>query len=345
MISQLNKTVSAQNDLIQSLQVTLQEKDAHEKVLQEQIAYLTKKLFGTSSEKKVLDIPGQINLFNEAEQEADYSLPEEDVTIIKEHTRKKKATNEERFKGIKTEERIIPLSDEEKICPVCGEQMEYIGKEYVRRELIFVPAQCKVIEYYTESYGCPSCKRGDGPTEKPVIVKSHVPEALIPKSFASSSTVAWTMYQKYVNSIPLYRQEKDWAQYGAAITRTTLANWCIQCSEKYFQPLYDYLHRELVKRKFLMADETRVQVLKEQNLSPEAQSFMLLFRSGEDGLPTIILYYYSETRNGDNAKDFLDGFSGYLESDGFQGYNKVPEIKRCSCWAHLRRYFIDAVPK
>ena len=129
------------------------------------------------------------------------------------------------------------------------------------------------------------------------------------------------------------------------ITRTTLANWIIYCSKKYFQPVYDYFHRELLKRSFAMADETRVQVLKEPDRRPQTQSFMWVFRSGEDGLPTILLFGYSPTRNGDNAAEFLDGFQGYLETDGYQGYNKVPGIKRCSCWAHIRRYFIDAVPK
>ncbi len=94
-----------------------------------------------------------------------------------------------------------------------------------------------------------------------------------------------------------------------------------------------------------MADETRIQVLNEPERRAESQSFMWLFRSGEDGLPPILLYGYSPTRSGDHAAEFLNGFQGYLETDGYQGYNKVPGIKRCSCWAHIRRYFIDAIPK
>ena len=161
--------------------------------------------------------------------------------------------------------------------------MVLIGEEYVRRELEFIPATCKVIEYYSQSYGCPSCKEGLGDTEKPVIVKSQVPTALVGKGPASASTVAWTMYQKYANGLPLYRQEKDWKQYGAQISRTTLASWIIYCSQNYFQPMYDYFHRELLKRSFAMADETRVQVLNEGGRRAQTQSFMWLFRSGEDG--------------------------------------------------------------
>ena len=299
-VSQLKTMVSEQTELIKSLRPMIDEKSSHEKALQEQVDYLTKKLFGSSSEKRSDDIPGQQNLFDEAEMEQAPSLPEEE-TVIREHTRKKKAAHEDLFKGLKVEKVVISLPEEDQICPVCGTQMVLIGEEYVRQELEFIPATCKVIEYYSQSYGCPSCREGFGDTEKPVIVKSQVPAALVGKGPASASTVAWTMYQKYANGLPLYRQEKDWKQYGAQISRTTLANWIIYCSQNYFQPMYDYFHRELLKRSFAMADETRGQVLNEEGRRAQTQSFMWLFRSGEDGLPAIILYGYSPTRSGSHA--------------------------------------------
>ena len=99
--------------------------------------------------------------------------------------------------------------------------------------------------------------------------------------------------------------------------------------------MYDYFHRELLKRSFAMADETRVQVLNEEGRRAQTQSFMWLFRSGEDGLPAIILYGYSPTRSGSHARKFLEGYSRYLETDGYQGYNNFPaetylEDGRCS---------------
>ena len=343
-VSQLKTMIAEQTELIKALRLIIDEKTSHEKALQEQVDYLTKKLFGPSSERRSDDIPGQQNLFDEAEVEQDPSLLEGE-TVIREHTRKKKAAHEELFKGLKVEKVVVPLPEEDQVCPVCGTQMVLIGEEYVRRELEFIPATCKVIEYYSQSYGCPSCKEGFGDTEKPVIVKSQVPPALLGKGPASAAAAAWTMYQKHANGLPLYRQEKDWKQYGVQISRTTLANWIIYCSKNYFQPMYDYFHRELLKRSFVMADETRVQVLKEEGRRAQTQSFMWLFRSGEDGLAEIILYGYSPTRSGSHAKEFLEGYSGYLETDGYQGYNSLSGIRRCSCWTHIRRYFIDAVPK
>ena len=77
----------------------------------------------------------------------------------------------------------------------------------------------------------------------------------------------------------------------------------------------------------------------------QTKSYMWLFRSGEDGGFPIILYKYPETRAGDCAVDFLDRFQGYLMCDGYSGYNKVRTAKRLACWAHIRRYLVDAVPK
>ncbi|MBR6165727.1 MAG: transposase [Clostridia bacterium] len=96
------------------------------------------------------------------------------------------------------------------------------------------------------------------------------------------------MYQKFVNAVPLYRQEKDWEQMGALLSRGTLGRWIKICSDEYFVPIYEYFHRLLLDRQFAMADETRIQVLKESERNPETDSFMWLFRSGEDGLPPLI---------------------------------------------------------
>jgi len=343
-IKQLNTTIDTLNSLISTLQTTISEQNTREQNYKEQIDYLTKKLFGRSSEKNVGDIPGQMSLFNEAEMTVDHEADVESVPV-KAHTRKKRSDHNELFKGIPVEKVVIPLPDDQKVCPECGTQMEKVGVEFQRRELKYIPAKVSVIEYYSENYVCPNCKKALGDADKPVFVKSKVPEALIKKSYASSSAVAWTMYQKYVNSVPLYRQEKDWKQYGAALSRSTLAGWIIQCSQTCFFPVIDYMHQRLILRDYAMGDETRMQVLKEDGRRAQTQSFLWCFRSGDDGLPPIILFHYSPTRSGDVAKEFLKGFNGYLETDGYQGYNKVSGIKRCTCWAHLRRYFIDAIPK
>ena len=97
------------------------------------------------------------------------------------------------------------------------------------------------------------------------------------------------MHQKYQNGLPLNRQESEWTQLGVPLSRATLANWIIYCAENYLCHVYDYFHRQLRMRKYLMADETRVQVLNQPERNPQTDSWMWLFRSGEDGLPPILL--------------------------------------------------------
>ena len=339
MIKTLQATVDAANKREEAL---TQERDN----LKEEVDLLRKKLFGTSSEKRVLDIPGQLNFFNEAELEQDPALAqvEELEASSSEKTpkkRKARATDAERFKGIPVEKEYLDLSEKEKNCPVCGTALKQIGEEFVRRELVFIPARLKVREYYSRNYECPQCSQHG----IPVIKKGKDGRPHMLYGMACAGTVAWVMYQKFCNALPYFRQEKDWKQYGASITRKTMANWVIQNSEAFFLPMYEYFQRKLLERKFAMADETPLQVLHEPGRRAQTQSYMWLFRSGEDGLPPIILYKYSETRAGENAVDFLRGFKGYLMCDGYSGYNKVPDAKRTACWAHIRRYLTDAIPK
>lgn len=339
MIKTLQATVDAANKREEAL---IQERDN----LKDEISLLRKKLFGSSSEKRVIDFPGQLNLFNEAELEQDPSVAETEelAAILPEESPKKRkirATDAERFKGIPVIKKYIDIPEEDKTCPVCNTPLVKIGEEFVRRELVFIPAKLKVVEIYSFNYSCPECSKRD----IPVIKKGKDGKPHMLYGMASAGTVAWVMYQKFCNSLPYCRQEKDWKQYGAAITRATMANWVIRNSEAFFRPMYEYFHRKILERDFLMADETPLQVLHEEGRRAQTKSYMWLFRSGEDGGIPIILYKYSPTRAGDNAVEFLQEFNGYLMCDGYSGYNKVSNAKRTACWAHIRRYLTDAIPK
>ena len=310
MIKTLQATVDAAN---KREEVLVQERDN----LKDEISLLRKKLFGSSSEKRVIDVPGQLNLFNEAELEQDPSAADAEelaATLPSESSKKRKtrATDAERFKGIPVIKKYLDIPEEDKVCPVCNTPLVKIGEEFVRRELVFVPAKLKVIEIYSLNYSCSECSKED----VPVIKKGKDGKPHMLYGMASAGTVAWVMYQKFCNSLPYCRQEKDWKQYGAAITRATMANWVIRNSEAFFRPMYEYFHRKLLERNFAMADETPLQVLHEEGRRAQTKSYMWLFRSGEDGDVPIILYTYSPTRAGDNAVEFLQGFDGYLMCDG-----------------------------
>ena len=352
-LRELKDMITELRNMIKTLQATVDAASKREEVLiqerdnlKDEISLLRKKLFGSSSEKRVIDFPGQLNLFNEAELEQDPSIAETEelAAILPEETpkkRKTRATDAERFKGIPVIKKYIDIPEEDKTCPVCSTPLVKIGEEFVRRELVFIPAKLKVVEIYSFNYSCPECSKRN----IPVIKKGKDGKPHMLYGMASAGTVAWVMYQKFCNSLPYCRQEKDWKQYGAAITRATMANWVIRNSEAFFRPMYEYFHRKLLERNFLMADETPLQVLHEEGRRAQTKSYMWLFRSGEDGGIPIILYKYSPTRAGDNAVEFLQEFNGYLMCDGYSGYNKVSNAKRTACWAHIRRYLTDAIPK
>ena len=139
-ISQLNTVIENQNELVMSLRSTVDECNATIAGLRGQVEYLTKKLFGTKSEK-TKNIEGQLSLFNEAEVEASNGKPESEKVVVKEHTRQAKRTSDEIFKGVPSRDEVIPLDEEQKHCADCGAEMEVIGKEFVRREFRFIPAK------------------------------------------------------------------------------------------------------------------------------------------------------------------------------------------------------------
>lgn len=348
---ELKDTIKEQSNKIDSLISLLEaankreeEHIKREKVLQEQIDFLTKKLFGKSSEKRNNDIEGQLNLFNEAEAEqTDPDPSEEEFITVEKHTRKKKSTNEDKFGHLPVEEVLLDVDEDKRFCGECGTALEYIGKEFVRQEIEIIRPSAKIVKYYSATYGCPKCKKE---AEVPYIVKGKEGKLHMMYGMASAGTVAWVMYQKYVNSLPLYRQEQDFKRlFGIDISRGTIAKWIINNAEQSFAPMCDYFRRRLIAGMYAMADETPVQVLKEPGRRPQTKSYMWVFRTGEFDKEQIVLFHYSPTRAGDTAKEFLEGFTGYLMTDGYSGYNKMKDCTRTSCWAHIRRYLIDAIPK
>ena len=356
-LMQLQKeTIESLRQLVDSQRLTIEQMaKSHEEQtaqlnqtianLNETVEYLKKKLFASSSEKTKKDgFPGQMDLFNEAEADADPSVPEptleEAVGGYKRKAKKPKATREEILAGLPVAEIPCSVPDEERNCPYCNAPMEVIGKKVVREELRIIPAKVERLQYVQEVLGCPECKK-DGAC---VIVGAETPSPLLKHSLASASTVAYVMYQKYVNSIPLYRQEADWKQLGVKLPRATLANWVIKCGIDYMEPVYEQIHQHLLERDIIHADETPCQVLKEEGKTAQSKSYMWLYGSGNDNLPPVRLYDYQPSRGGYHAEEFLKGFSGYLTCDGFGGYNKLKDVIRCGCLAHMRRYWHEALP-
>ena len=348
--SQLNTTVKHLVDALTQKDKALADMQTRLDEMTEELKLLRKKLFGSSTEHMSNPYVNSDQLtiypFLGIEPEKEPEPIEAEYIEIQGYTKSKKAksTLKEQFSNIPIKQVFIDsLSDEDKLCPACGTEMQPIGTEIIRREVIHVKPSMYMLEYVGTTYGCPVCKD----TEDPQFVKDNkAPAALIKGSYTSPSLASWILYEKFAKSVPFYRLEKSLEELGAKVSRTTMANWAIQCNSLYFKHLTDYFHRELLKRKYLMMDETPIQVLHEPGRTPESKSYVWLMRSGNDGLPPIIYYRYAPTRSGDVALELTDGIQPgtYLMCDGFSGYNKLKDVRRCTCYAHIRRYFYEAIP-
>lgn len=303
--------------------------------LEETLKELRRQFFGISSEKT--------SAASKRPSPAGETPEEEPERIeVKSHTRERKAKSRrgDLYADLPVKEVFIPLTDGQKICEYCNAQMSVIGYTEVREELRITPAVVERIKYLQEVAICPECKKdGDG-----TFVKSAAPTALMPHSPASPSAVAYVMYHKTFIGTPYYRQETAMFQMGLTLPRETMANWCICCAEEYFYPIYERMHELLLERDVIHADETACQVLREKGKTAGSASYMWIYLSGSDGLPPVVLYDYQPGRGGKYARSFLEGFTGLLQCDGYQGYNRVEDVILVCCLAHCRRKSYEAVP-
>lgn len=270
LIEFLQKTIEQKDAQIQELQKTIQELNATVANLNETLEEFRRKFFGTSRERTA---------GREPEEEAGQEERTEKATVRSHTRRKPKAKREELYKNLPVREVRCAIPEDQRLCPDCDAPMETIAWQFVREELRITPAKVERIQYMQEVLACPVCREEDTGT----IVKAPVPTALLAHSPASPSMAAFVMYQKFLNSVPFYRQEMDWLQMGAPLARETTSNWCIKCALDYFEPVYDLLHGYLVKRDLIHADETVCQVLHEEGKAASSNSYMCYVLSFEKG--------------------------------------------------------------
>jgi transposase len=311
-------------------------KDGQILQLREENTLLRQRLFGRKSEQTVDPTTPQLALFNEAEslaepldEAADSEVVEEVVAPSAKRRGKRKPLPAE----LPRVEVIHELPEHELACE-CGCRKHVSGEE-VSEQLEIVPMQIRVLRHIRKVYACKDCESAPVTADKPA--------QLIEKSLASPSVLAMLLTTKYVDGLPLYRFEKVLARHGIDLSRQTLARWVIQCGE-HLQPLLNLLREHLLASPVIHCDETRVQVLKEAGREPSSQSWMWVQTGGPPDRP-VVLFDYTTSRAQDVPLRLLEGFSGYLMTDDYAGYNALaarPGIERLACLAHARRKFVEA---
>jgi transposase len=307
---------------------------------EEYIRLLKKEIFGRKTEKLPKEDRLQMRLFDEAEAilEEEEKKTEKPVSVAP-HTRKKRG-RKPLPKDLPRIEVVHDIDESQKVC-ACGATLTRFDEETCEK-LEIIPAKVQVIRHIRPKYVCKRCEgvEDDGPTVK----IAPPPPQIIPKGIATPGLLAHILTAKFEDALPFYRQEKIFKRIGVDLSRATMANWAIQAANQ-SKPLLELVYDDIRGGTITGVDETPVQVMKEPGRKNTTKSYMWVFRGGDPEKPSLA-YRYHPTRSGSVPKDFLKGFKGYLQSDGFSGYEAIarqPEIIHVGCWAHVRRKFHDVV--
>ena len=299
--------------------------------LQEQLNLALAKRYAASSEKIS---PDQVCLFDEPEVAIlATDDTDDDVIVIPAHTRKKRG-RKPLPDNLPRVDVVHDLPESERHCDHDGRLLTEID-EVISEQLDIIPAKIQVIRHIRKKYAC-SCGH--------CIKTAPLPAQPIPKSMASPGLLAHIAVSKYQDALPLYRQETILQRIGVDIPRATLANWMIQAG-RLIQPVINLLRDRLLAYDILQMDETTVQVLNEQGKTAQSKSYLWCQRGGPPEQP-VVLYDYDPGRGAKVPTRLLAGFTGTLQTDGYDGYNAVVATNgliHVGCMAHARRKFSEAV--
>lgn len=326
------ETLNAQNDIIRHQEQHTKQLKHYIDLLEEQLRLKKLQQYAAKSEKSA----HQIHLFDEAEMESDIAalkaqlpddvVPEDDEPQSKQNKRRQRGFSDN-LERIRVE---LRLTDEEKN----GAIKTFFTK--VKEELEYIPASLRVREIWQE-------KAVFNDNDEENIVAAKRPIHPLGKCIATTSLLSYIIVSKYADGLPLYRLETIFKRHGHDISRTNMANWIIRL-DPLLQPLINLMREVQNSSDYLQADETRIQVLKEEGKTAQSDKWMWVTRGGPPGHPTI-LFDYDPSRAGHVAVRLLDEFTGILQADGYSGYARIcaqNNITRIGCWDHARRKFVEA---
>lgn len=332
---EFNALIVERDTLRGALRVVTVERD----LLQEKLKAFLRKLFAAKSEARGTH---QKDMFlNEAEALAPTPATpaaqevESDETIeVAGHQRKPR--------GRKPLDPALPrevirheLPESERTCPHDGAALVEIGVE-TSEQLDIIPQQVRVIQHQRVKYACPCCDQG--------IKVTPAPARIIPKGLLTEPALAWVVTSKYQDALPLYRQAALLGRFGGDLSRNTLAASVVRVGEA-VQPIINLLRDHLLDSDLVFGDETVIQVLKEPGRAAQTKSYLWAQMNGSG--PPVRLFGYAPGRGGTHASDLYAGIrqGAALMTDGYEVYNGIARthaLVHLGCWAHCRRYFVEA---
>jgi len=342
IIAELEQKLRAQAVDIARLERKNNSLEAAKRELFEQLRLLIENRFGPSTEK--YNIPQEDLFFDEAEALVESEpasdsdgAPEDTANIPTQSGSAKPRTRGGRLAlpaELPRVEIVYDVTDDQKHCHNDGTELICIGEE-ISEQLDIIPAKIQVIRHIRRKYACKACEDG--------VVTALMPPQPLPKSNASPNLLAYCVIAKYVDALPLYRQERAFKRLGIDLPRNTLARWMIQTSEL-IEPLIERCRHHLQSSAVIHMDETTLQVNTEPDRKASSSSYMWVQRGGPPG-QQVVLYDYDASRSGQVPTRLLENYRGILVTDGYEGYAQVVRTHRLThvgCWAHARRKFVEA---
>jgi transposase len=319
--------------VIAALQEQLQQSQREVAALRHELDVLCRRLFGRKADR--VD-PRQLALALEqrGNEPGDVTTPVEmdsGETPVRAHRRKRPTGRRPLPPHLPRQVVLVDVPESEKQCG-CGRQKERIGED-VTEKLEYTPASFSIVATTRPKYACPSCHEG--------VVQATAPPQAVEKSVAGEGLLAQVVVSKYVDHLPLYRQEQIYLRQGVDLPRTTLCEW-IGAVATTLAPIGEQLRREVTACDYLQTDDTPVTILTEQGGSIKGRIWVYL-----DPIGRQVVFDATATHERDGPAAFLAAFEGKLHADAYKGYDEryaTGRVLEIGCWAHARRHVVDAFP-
>jgi transposase len=334
---------------VTTLRHLLGEKDKVVEALLEEIRFWKDKLFGRKSEKLSAFEREQMQLFNEAEEGAVGVVgPVEQATYriaVRGHQRRGGGGVRKPLPASLPRVDVIHDIPESQKRTLCGLSRQKIGEE-VHEELDWVPGSLRVIRHVRPRYVRPACEE---PSEKgctsgcPVVAIAAPAPSMVSKGMVGPGLLTQVVASKFVDSVPFYRQQKILRRHGIDLVRSTLCGWTLEAAGR-AEVVKTLLWEQLLAGPIIQADETKLQVLGEPGRQNTTDSWMWVYRGGEPERP-VVIFEYDPSRASRVPLERLMDYRGYLQTDGYIGYEAIGEregIRHVGCLAHIRRKFEEA---
>jgi transposase len=293
--------------------------------MQRQLEQLLRQRHGPKNEKHHNE---QLLLFGESAVELPPASPQPEPNAKVGHGRQKLPAS------LPRQEIVHDLTPEQKLCPECGIERQPMGEES-SEQLEYIPAGLKVLVHKRPKYACADCQGH-------VAVAARLPEP-IERGLPGVGLLAHVIVSKFMDHLPLYRQERIFQRQGVSLSRQTTCGWLAQCAGL-LEPIWKAMKARILLSKVVMTDDTTVPVqdpdVKGKNRTARFWAYL------GDRDHRFVVFDYSTDRRGDWPEAFLKDYtSGYLQSDAYSGYDRLHArgLVAVGCWAHARRKFHDAI--